>query len=208
MKKRTIIILLAVLVLMLATAALVYFKSQSGYPTQAADGAPWDESWLMMGSVLGLEEPGNGFVMEDSSAFRRTDELSFASWTAGESLPYTDADGNELQVYEAQLYVLAVERADPADAAGAIDQWIGQGTDTYSVRETGTETYNGQEYDLIYYDCAPGAGPYARGVTAFTAYGNYAISAELSCRDSFAGDEAAILADVLSRFHYSADIHS
>lgn len=206
MKKKTTIILLAVLCLVVGVIAAMYFKAGSDLPAAAADGAAWDASWEMLGPVLGVEAPENGFTLQDNSAVLTADDIFYATWTAGEAVPYTNEDGDEVQVYDAQLYMLAVGCADGENAQKAIDQWMDRESGTYTVLDTGAETYNGQPYDLLYYDCGSDTNPYDRGVTAFTIYGNYALSAELTCRDTFAGDEAAILADVLSRCHYSADI--
>ena len=206
MKKRTFILLLAALVLVFGALAALYFTADKGYPDRAADGLSWDESWEMLGPVLGVEEPGNGFTLADNSAILTADDIFYAAWTAGDSEKYTNEDGDEVDVYDAQLYMLAVGCADPENAALAVQEWTDRETDSYRVRETGTQTYNGQQYSMLYYDCASESNPYERGVTAFTVYGSYAVSAELSCRESFTGDEAAILADVLGRCHYSADI--
>lgn len=206
MKKKTTIILLIVLCLVAGVIAAICLKAGSDLPSAAADGGAWDESWEMLGPVLGVEEPGNGFAMQDNSAVLTADDIFYASWTAGEAVPYTNEDGDEVQVYDAQLYMLAVGCADAENAQKAVSEWTARENDTYTVRDTGAETYNGQPYDLLYYDCGSSTNPYERGVTAFTVYGNYALSAELTCRDTFGGDEAAILADVLTRCHYSADI--
>ncbi len=208
MKRRTTIFLLAGLVLVVAVIATVYFTAGSHYPSRAADGAAWDESWEMLGPVLGVEAPGNGLTLLDNSAILTADDIFYAAWTAGDSEKFTNEDGEETDVYDAQLYMLAVGCADAENAAKAVREWTDRETDSYAVRETGTEVYNGQTYDLIYYDCVSDANPYQRGVTAFTVYGNYAVSAELTCRESYQGDEADVLADVLSRCHYSADIEN
>ena len=206
MKKKTTVILLIVLCLVIAAVAAAALTAGKDYPSRAADGAAWDKSWEMLGPVLGLEEPGNGFTLQDNSAVLTADDIFYATWTAGDSVPFTNEDGDEVQVYDAQLYLLAVGCADGENAQKAIDQWTERETASYEVRSTGTEICNGQSYALLYYDCGSDTNPYERGVTAFTVYGNYAVSAELTCRESFSGNEAAILSDILGRCHYSADI--
>ncbi len=208
MKKRLTITLLVFLCIVAAITVFIYTMADKGYPAQAADGAAWDKSWEMLGPVLALEEPGNGLTLRDNSTVLTSDDIFYATWSAGESTPYTNEDGDEVQVYDAQLYMLAVGCADAENAHLAIQEWTDHETDSYAVRETRTETCNGQEYSLVLYDCASDTNPYDRGVTAFTVYGNYAVSAELACREDFDGDETAILADVLSRCHYSADIEN
>ena len=206
MKKRTMILLVGALILVIAVVAAVYFMAGSDYPSRAADGAAWDESWEMLGPVLGVETPGNGLTLLNNSAILTADDIFYATWTAGDSEKFTNEDGDEVDVYDAQLYMLAVGCADGENAAKAVQEWTDWETDANAVRQTGSEVYNGQTYDLLYYDCVSDTNPYQRGVTAFTVYGSYAVSAELTCREGYQGDEAAILADMLSRCHYSADI--
>ncbi len=206
MKKRLIITIAVFVCIVAGITVFLYVMSGKGYPDKAADGADWDNDWEMLGPVLALEEPGNGLTLRDSSAALTTDQIFYATWTAGDSERYTTADGQEAQVYDAQLYLLAQGCADGEKAAQAVQEWSNLEMDAYTVHKTRTAAYNGQTYDLLYYDCGSGDTPYDRGVAAFTVYGNYAVSAELACQADFDGDEAVILADVLSRCHYSADI--
>ena len=53
-------------VISLLLAGLLGLSGCSQYPEQATDGTPWDPSWTMLGSVLGAEEPGNGFSLLDN----------------------------------------------------------------------------------------------------------------------------------------------
>lgn len=75
--------------------------------------------------------------------------------------------------------------------------------ETYTVTETWNEKRNGQEYTLLSYTCGSETNPYQRGVSAFTVYGTYAISAELACREAFTGQEREILLQFLDGCHYS-----
>ena len=74
---------------------------------------------------------------------------------------------------------------------------------TYTVTETWNEKRNGQEYTLLAYTCGSETNPYECGVSAFTVYGTYAISAELACREAFTGQEQEILLQFLDGCHYS-----
>ena len=42
----------------------------SRYPDQAEDGTVWNKEWEMLGTILGIEEPGNGLrLLENDSVF-------------------------------------------------------------------------------------------------------------------------------------------
>ena len=174
------------------------------YPDAAADGTPWDESWEMLGSTLGVEEPGNGFTLLDNNAILTTDDTYLATWISGEPIPYVNADGDDSTVYEAQLFLLLLGCKDAENAQAAVDAWMTREGESYNILETRTETYNGQEYTVLLYESASETNPYARGASAFGIFGNYAVNAEVTCLDEYTGDETAILADFLTGCHYSS----
>ena len=174
------------------------------YPEQAADGTPWDPNWTMLGSVLGAEEPGNGFSLLDNYSVLTGEDIYYAAWAAGETTDYTNEDGEDVQVYDAQIYLLAAGYADEAQAQQNQEEWIARQQETYTVTDSWSETRNGQEYTLLAYECGSETNPYHRGVSAFTVYGTYAVSAELACRESFTGQERDILLQFLDGCHYSS----
>lgn len=190
-------------VISLLLAGLLGLSGCSQYPEQTADGTPWDSSWTMLGSVLGAEEPGNGFSLLDNYSVLTGEDIYYAAWVAGDSSAYTNEDNEEVEVYDAQLYLLAAGCADASFAQQNLDEWISKEQETYTVTETWNETRNGQEYTLLAYECGSDTNPYSRGISAFTVYGTYAISAELACQEDFTGQERDILLQFLDGCHYS-----
>ena len=190
-------------VISLLLAGLLGLSGCSQYPEQAADGTPWDSSWTMLGSVLGAEEPGNGFSLLDNYSVLTGEDIYYAAWVAGDSSAYTNEDNEEVEVYDAQLYLLAAGCADASYAQQNLDEWISKEQETYTVTETWNETHTGQEYTLLTYECGSDTNPYGRGISAFTVYGTYAISAELACQEDFTGQERDILLQFLDGCHYS-----
>lgn len=190
-------------VISLLLAGLLGLSGCSQYPEQATDGTPWDSSWTMLGSVLGAEEPGNGFSLLDNYSVLTGEDIYYAAWVAGDSSAYTNEDNEEVEVYDAQLYLLAAGCADASYAQQNLDEWISKEQETYTVTETWNETRNGQEYTLLAYECGSNTNPYSRGISAFTVYGTYAISAELACQEDFTGQERDILLQFLDGCHYS-----
>ena len=187
----------------LLLTGLLGLSGCSAYPVQAADGAPWDPDWTVLGSVLGAEEPGSGSSLLENYSVLTGEDIYYATWVAGEPSAYTNEDGEDVDVYDAQLYLLAVGCADESYALQNQEDWIARQQETYTVTETWSETRNGQEYTLLAYECGSETNPYQRGVSAFTVYGNYAISAELACRAEFTGQEREILLRFLDGCHYS-----
>ena len=188
----------------LLMTGLLMLSGCGQYPEQAADGTPWDPNWTMLGSVLGAEEPGNGFSLLDNYSVLTGEDIYYAAWAAGEPTDYTNEDGEDVQVYDAQIYLLAAGYADEAQAQQNQEEWIARQQETYTVTDSWSETRNGQEYTLLAYECGSETNPYHRGVSAFTVYGTYAVSAEPACRESFTGQEREILLQFLDGCHYSS----
>ena len=170
-------------------------------PTVAIDGAAWDDAWIMLGSKIGAETPGADFTLRDVKGAKK---MTFTSWSAGEAQPYTGAQGEEGNVYDAQLVVLVVEAGTAEAAQATVDEWLSLAGETYSVTGTARQTCGGQEFTVLTYAFASDLSAYARGASAFTVYDGCAVSAEFACRDSYAGDPAEVLTGFLENCHYAA----
>lgn len=193
----------ALILALIAAGSLIDF---SQYPSAAADGAAWDKSWEMMAKVVGIEAPGDGLTLLTNNSVLAGEDTYYASWTAGESVPYTNADGDEVDLYPAQLYVLLYGCADQAAAESACADFLAREQETYTVQDQRTEEHNAQRYTVLDYTGGSADNPYGRGSSAFAVRGNYVLVAELLAQDSFDGDVSRMLSDFLDGVHYSADL--
>lgn len=194
MKKRFLVIMLCGTLLCLAGCA-------GRAPSRAVDGTPWSADWITLGHTLGVEKPGHGLTLQDDKAAKK---MYYAAWSIGEAQPYTNADGNETELYDAQLVFLLVDSDTAESAQASVNEWLDMAKNSYDVTDIAQRTYNGQEYSVLTYAFASDASPFACGISAFTVYDTLAISAEFSCRDTFEEDAGEILADVLEHCHYVA----
>lgn len=172
-------------------------------PRQAADGAAWDEHWVSVGNVIGIDTP-KGLTPQENNDALTANGMYYATWSIGEAEPYTNEDGDEAQLYDAQVYVLLAGYNKAEKAKSRAAEWMDMASSQYAIEETSAETYNGQEFTVINYTYESDTNPYARGASAFGVYRNYAISVELSCREKFDGSAQEILAGFLSNCHYAA----
>lgn len=172
-------------------------------PVQAADGAAWSGDWVTVGNVVGVDTPDGMTARENNDALA-PNGMYYATWSIGEGEPYTNEDGDEAQIYDAQVYLLLAgyNAAEKAEESAA--QWQSMANDRYAVDGTQSMTCNGQAFTVLSYAFGSETNPYARGASAFGVYGNYALSVELSCREGFAGDPLEILSVFLEHCHYSA----
>lgn len=172
-------------------------------PERAADGAGWDESWVTVGGVLGVDTPA-GMTHRETNEALSANGMFYAAWSMGEGEDYTNEDGEDAVLYDAQIYVLLAGADSQEKAGNTADEWMALAEERYAVDGRSEETYNGQAFTVLSYTYSSDTNPYQRGAAAYGAYGNFAVSVELSCREDFAGDALETLADFLEHCHYGA----
>lgn len=171
-------------------------------PEKTADGRDWDESWVTIGGVVGVDTP-EGMDHRENNEALSANGMYYATWSIGEALSYTNEDGEEAQIYDAQVYLLLGGYSSEKLAEDTMTQWKDMAALQYSIDETIAKTYNGQDFTVITYAFDSAENPYARGASAFGTYRSFAISAELICRQDFEGDAAQLLGEFLESCHYA-----
>ena len=187
----------------LLLAACVCLAGCAPVPTTTADGAGWDDDWITIGGIVGVDTPAGIDPRENNDALS-VQGMYYAAWSIGESEPYTNEDGDEVQLYDAQIYFLLAgyDGLEKAEASAA--EWQSMANERYTVGQTLSRTCGGQDFTVLAYTFDSDTNPYAAGASAFGVYRNYALSVELSCREGFTGDPMEILTDFLDHCHYSA----
>ena len=173
-------------------------------PTAADDGQAWSKDWEMLGTAFGVEAPTNGLALLNNDTALAGDDTYYASWVYGAPEPYVNADGKDVDLYPAQVYLLVYGCADADAANEALFDWMGREEETYAVTAHRDETHNGQAFSMLIYNCGSDTNPYSRGVSAFGRFGYYAIIAELTCTEDFEENEQLLLQHFLEGCHYSS----
>ncbi|MCM1154291.1 MAG: hypothetical protein NC314_03405 [Roseburia sp.] len=158
---------------------------------------------VTVGSYLSIEDIDNRLQLLDNKDALSADGLYYAAWTIGDSIPYENSEGDTVDLYDAQLYLLAGEFKDAQTAQNNMDLWLAAGKENYDVTEEKTITCNGCSYTLINYNCVNEENPYARGTSAFGVYKDSAVCIELTCREQFIDDLESILTDFLEHCVYA-----
>lgn len=197
MKTRVALLLVGALCLGLAgcTASLP--------PGKAADGSLWSESWTTVGNTIGVDAP-EGMTLRGNNEALAGSGMYYAAWSMGESEPYTNEDGEGVELYDAQVHLLLGRYRSGQEAENVLAQWLDRASLQYVIGASVEESHNGVDFTVITYTFESEANPYARGASAFGVYGNCAVSAELTCRAHFDGDAAQLLASFLDGCHYAA----
>lgn len=172
-------------------------------PETAADGTAWSADWVTVGNVLGVETP-EGMTNRENSDALSAKGMYYATWSMGEAETIVNGDGDEAQVYDAQIYLLLAGYDSTGKAEDAAAEWLSMASERYAVEVSGEEAHNGQDFTVMAYTYTSEENPYARGASAFGVYGNYAVSVELSCQEGFDGNAPDILANFLEHCHYAA----
>ncbi len=193
----------------LAAALALLLGGCESYPEKAADGSDWNREWTILGRVAGVEtDPGHGFVLSENPVVLTGSDSYYATWAVGEARPFTNEEGRETDLYDAQVYMLVygndVRKGE--DPQGTLKDWMDRERDSYQILDERTLDIGGQSYQVLDYKVVTDSNPYSRGTSAFTVYGDYTITVEAAGTEEYEEDTARVLADFLSACHYSADL--
>jgi hypothetical protein len=167
-----------------------------------------NKAFLEVGRHLAVNNTNESLILCDYKEALAGDGLYYASWRIGESKPYENSDGDTVDLYDAQLYLLLEEFADNEKAQENMDTWLDRARSNYSISAEEETVYNGQTYLVITYTFQNENNPYARGVSAFAVHGDLAVCAELTCQEDFTEDLEAILTGFLENCTYNTDFSS
>lgn len=173
-------------------------------PQETADGQKWSDDWTEIGTTVGVDAPKK-FTLLDNKEALAADGLYYATWVDGNSIPYENSDGDTIDLYDAQLYLLTNEAISEENANTSRDTWLSAARTNYEVITEDTVTLNGQSYTLITYNCTNKDNPYDHGVSAFGVCGTTAVCAELTCLENYSEDLETLLTDFLNSCHYKTD---
>lgn len=172
-------------------------------PPKAVDGSDWSEDWVTLGNVIGVDTPA-GLTAQENSDVLSTKGMYYAAWSIGEAVSYVNEDGEDAQLYDAQVYLLTAGYDSTQKAEETAAEWLDMAYGQYAVDAEAVETCNGQEFTVIIYTYTSKSNPYTYGASAFGTYGNYAVSAELSCQEGFEDGALETLENFLEHCHYAA----
>lgn len=158
--------------------------------------------YIPVGSHLTVHSTDDRLTLFNNMDTLSSDGLYYASWTAGSAEPYENADGDTIDLYDAQLYLLLGEYKSVEDAEKNMADWLDAGHSNYDVTAEETVTYDGQTYTMITYNFINQENPYARGVSAFGVYENCAICVELTCQEEYGEDLQEMLTTFLNGCSY------
>lgn len=163
--------------------------------------AEWEDSWTAIAPCL-ASEGLEGFTFAESADTFGIGGVYYATWTQGAKREYTNAQGEETFIFDAQLYAVVQECRTEAEADQSISAWIAREQQNYSCAEPREVLSNDRTYTLLSMNQGSEGNPYPFGCAAFTRIGTNALCVELVCAETFTGDPQALLEAFLSGLHY------
>lgn len=171
-------------------------------PSNLENDVDADSEYITVGGLT-IHNVDNRLTVLDKMDALSADGLYYASWTAGDSEPYENSDGDTVDLYDAQLYLLLGEYKSAATAQENMDNWLNAGKTNYDITNEETIICNGQSYTMITYNFTNEENPYAHGVSAFGVHENIAVCAELTCRENYQEDLQEMLTGFLNNCTYN-----
>lgn len=168
-------------------------------PDTMSDGTPWDNTWTGLGGMIGVEQPGHGFLLLTTNGSLDGADIYYATWIGGEE---TKLD-KDTYVYEAQLYLMAEPCTISTDAEDTLALWREQIGGDFAVTGETQITASGVDYTLVFYDCLAEDSHYANGVMALGVRNATAIIADLGLVEGYDLEPAAFLEEFLGGFHFA-----
>lgn len=162
-----------------------------------------DAGTVIVGNTLEVGDFDERMTLLDNKDALAAEGLYYATWAMGEPQPYENSEGDTVDLYDVQLYLLLSESKEQKTAQENMEKWLAAAKANYEVLKEEELTYHGKTYTLISYQCVNEDNPYARGISAFCTTGNSAFCAELTCMESFNEDLNGLMADFLENCNWS-----
>lgn len=161
-----------------------------------------DAEYIPVGTRLTAPNTDSRLTLLNNMNTLSSDGLYYASWTAGDAEAYENSDGETVDLYDAQLYLLLGEAKTAETAEKTAADWLAAGQVNYDVTAEESVVCNGQTYTLITYRFTNAENPYERGISAFGVFENCAVCAELTCQETYDEDLREMLVGFLDECSY------
>ncbi|MDE6214230.1 MAG: hypothetical protein K2M70_12240, partial [Lachnospiraceae bacterium] len=102
-----------------------------------------DSEYVTIGSHLTVHKTDSRLTLVDRKDALASDGLYYASWTAGSPEEYINSEGDTVNLYDAQLYLLLAECKTAEAAEDNKNSWLEAGQSNYELTDEETITCNG-----------------------------------------------------------------
>ena len=157
-----------------------------------------------VGSFVTAPSEIDGFVLNEYNEALTASGYFYATWTAGTPTDYTNSEGKEAKLYDAQIYMIVYEGTDAEDAASRAAGWLAAAQQKYDIQEEstagiGTDPSATADCHILTYSIEDDANPYTGGASAFVSSGSAAVCVETVRTPSWEGDTEEVLRSFLKK---------
>lgn len=189
----------------------VMIFSLAGYiyvslPMEGAGENTWEVSgYLELGHYLTVQKTDDRLSLLDSKDVLAANGLYYATWTIGDPEEYVNNEGETVDVYDVQLYLLLGEHKSDREAVKDMTKWLDAARTNYEILEEEQFTCDGLAYTLITYNCISEGNPYDRGISAFGVCDSTSVCIEMTGRESFEEELRDIMLPFLENCSYDSN---
>lgn len=192
-------VICVICVMLFSLAGYIYVS----LPMEEERESTWDASgYLELGRYLTVQKTDDRLTLLDSKDVLAANGLYYATWTMGDSEESVNSEGETVDLYDVQLYLLLGEHKSGGDAVKDMTKWLDAAKTNYEILEEEEIVCNGQSYSLITYNCVNEDNPYDRGMSAFGVCESISVCIEMTCREGFEEDLRSILIPFLENCSY------
>ncbi len=166
-----------------------------------------DEDCLTIGNYLTINNLDDSFTLLDHKETLAANGIYYASFGIGDSQDYENNNGEIINLYDAQLYLLLGETKSENTAKKKKDDWILAAKENYDILEEEKLYDNEPSYSLLSYHHKNTDNPHTKGISAFCVFGNNALCIELTSKKDFEEDLKTLLMNFLENlsYHYNEE---
>lgn len=186
----------------------VMIFSLAGYiyvslPMEEERESTWETSgYLELGRYLTVQKTDDRLSLLDSKDVLAANGLYYATWAIGDPEEHVNGEGETVDLYDLQLYLLLGEHKSGEEAVKDATKWLDAAKANYEILEEEEIICNGSSYSLITYNCTGEDNPYDRGISVFGVCDSISVCIEMTCREGFEEDLRAILLPFLDSCTY------
>ncbi len=162
-------------------------------PEKTADGIPWEERWVTLGSCVGVETP-EGWTVQRNEDLLAAEGIYYAVWSTGEALTYTNEAGDAITTHDAEIHLVVTESETPEAAAATAAELEGLTLERYPDAVSSEAEYAGQAFRIW---------TYGEGASAAALRGSCVIRLDVTALERFDRSPYEVLTQFLSCLHYA-----
>lgn len=159
-------------------------------------------TFVQVGNTLTVENTDPRLTLLDNKNALAAEGLYYATWGSGNCEDYENSEGDIIDLYDAQVYLLLGEAKNNESAQESTNTWLAAAEGNYKIEKKETLTCAGNEYTVLTYTYKGEDTPFERGISAFGTFGTSSVCVEFTCRSGYKEDPTDVMTTFLNHCSY------